>query len=288
MSKKKLALLMCLMGVTLTTAASALEPKTPKQLPQLHTSGNSILNEKGQKVRLRGVNCACMEWTSDGEGHILDTLKVAIKDWHSNFVRIPLSQDRWFGIAPEQVNKLHQAGAYQELVRKIVEYCADNQCYVLLDLHWNDCNHWGSNIGQHVMPDMNSVTFWRDCARQYRNNPAVLFDLYNEPHNTTWDIWLKGGDISETNGAGARQGRFMPMKYHTPGMQALLNAVRSTGANNVVVCGGLDWAYDLSGFLKGYALQDPDGQGVIYACHAYNNKGETHSNRRTYGSRTSG
>ena len=42
-----------------------------------------------------------------------------------------------------------------------------------------------------------------------------------------------------------------------------------------MLCEGLDWAYDLSGFLHGYQLKDPGGRGVIYACHAYNNKGES-------------
>ena len=245
---------------------------SPARLPQLHTHGNQILDSNGKPVRLCGVNTACMEWSSDGEGHILDTVRVAIHDWNVNIIRLPLSQDRWFGVAPEQKDK---GEAYQALVQKVVDYCATSGCYVLLDLHWNDCNQWGSNIGQHVMPDMNSVTFWRSCARAYRNNPAVLFDLYNEPHNISWDIWLKGGVISETNGAGARQGRFVPRKYITPGMQSLLDTVRNEGANNVIVCGGLDWAYDLSGFLKGYALKDTYGNGVIYACHAYNNKGES-------------
>ena len=242
------------------------------QLPQLHTEGNQILDSSRHKVRLCGVNTACLEWSSDGEGHVLKTVKVAIHDWNANIIRVPLSQDLWFGQGPEQKDS---GRSYQALVKQVVNYCADNGCYVLLDLHWNDCKQWGSNIGQHIMPDMNSTTFWRSCAREYRNNPAVLFDIYNEPHNTTWDIWLKGGTISETRGDGARQGRFVPIQYETPGMQSLLNTIRSMGANNVVVCGGLDWAYDLSGFLKGYALKDPDGKGVIYACHAYNNKGET-------------
>ncbi len=43
-------------------------------------------------------------------------------------------------------------------------------------------------------------------------------------------------------------------------MQALLDAVRATGAKNVVIAGGLDWSYDLSGFLEGKQLVDRDGQ----------------------------
>ncbi len=66
-------------------------------LPQLHTQGNQILDDRGQHVTLRGVNTACMEWSPDGEGHLLDTLQVAIKDWHANIIRLPLSEDRWFG-----------------------------------------------------------------------------------------------------------------------------------------------------------------------------------------------
>lgn len=246
--------------------------KADSPLSQLHVTGNRILDDSGRQVRLCGVNCACLEWDPKGEGHILDTLKVAIHDWNANIVRIPLAQDSWFGMGPDQKDG---GAGYRTLVHQVVDYCASNRCYVLLDLHWNDCGHWGENIGQHVMPDMNSITFWRTFAIDFRNSPAVLFDLYNEPHDTTWDIWLNGGEITERRAVGARSGRFIPTTYRTPGMKAMLEAIRSTGATNVVVCGGLDWAYDLSGFLKGYALADPDGQGVIYACHAYNNKGES-------------
>lgn len=254
---------------TLTLLAVAI-PNS--RLSPLHVEANRILDEKGQPVRLRGVNVASLEWSSDGEGHVLETARVAVQDWKANLIRLPLSQDRWFGKAPEQSD---QGIAYRRLVRRVVDLCAANRCYVLLDLHWNDAGVWGQNIGQHVMPDMNSVEFWQSCAREYRNNPAVLFDLYNEPHDTTWDVWLRGGDVEEKSDAGARQGAFAPVKYRTPGMQAMLDAVRSTGAKNLVVAGGLDWAYDLSGFLNGYTLKDSKGRGVVYACHSYPFKGDT-------------
>ncbi|HWD38028.1 MAG TPA: cellulase family glycosylhydrolase [Fimbriimonas sp.] len=234
---------------------------------QLHISGTQILNEDDRPVLLRGVNAASLEWTSDGEGHILDTVNEAIKNWHVNIIRIPVSQDRWFGVAPEQ----HDHGVeYRALVRKVVDTIAEQGCYVIFDLHWNDGNQWGQAIGQHVMPDDNSATFWRDAARTFRNDPAVIFDLYNEPHDVSWDVWKNGGTVKD-QGPTVRQ----PHNYHTPGMQALLNTVRNQGAKNVVLCGGLDWAYDMSGFLKGYTLSDPDGYGVIYANHDYPFKGDT-------------
>jgi endoglucanase len=240
-------------------------------LPQLHVSGNQVLDRSGHPVVLDGVNCASLEWSVDGQGHILDTVKVATQDWKANIIRVPLSEDRWFGKTEEQKDG---GTAYRALVKKVVDEANKERCYVLLDLHWNDADEWGKNIGQHKMPDQNSLAFWKDCASSYRNRPGVLFDLYNEPHDVSWDVWLKGGEVKETKGDGARQGKFVPVTYQTPGMQALLDQIRGTGAKNLVVCGGLDWAYDLSGFLKGYQLQDTKGFGVIYACHNYPFKGD--------------
>jgi Tol biopolymer transport system component len=239
---------------------------TAMPLP-LKVRGTHVDNSRGERVRLRGVNAASLEWTSDGEGHIRKTVETAIRDWHANPIRLPLSQDRWFGKAPEQKD---DGAAYRALVKQVVDLCAAEGCYVILDLHWSDAGEWGKQIGQHAMPDRNSLEFWKSLAAVYKNHPAVLFDLYNEPHDVSWDVWLKGGQVTE------RATRRTPAKtYEAVGMQALLDAVRDAGANNVVVAGGLDWAYDMSGFLAGKQLSDPRGDGVIYANHTYPFKGDT-------------
>ncbi|MEI7822493.1 MAG: hypothetical protein WCK55_16390 [Verrucomicrobiota bacterium] len=43
--------------------------------------------------------------------------------------------------------------------------------------------------------------------------------------------------------------------------------MRSTGARNIVVTGGLDWACDLSGIASGFELKDVGGNGIIYSTH---------------------
>jgi len=227
----------------------------------LHVTGNQLLDSKGQVVRLRGVNCAGLEWSSDGDGHTLKTIEVAVGEWRANLIRLPLSQDRWFGKAPEQTD----AGAgYRSLIRKVVGYCAAHGAYVILDLHWSDAGEWGRNIGQHNAPDRNSAAFWKNFAEVYGNNPAVLFDLYNEPSNITWDQWYKGGPITETDDKTQ-----LPLTYKSVGMPALVAAIRSTGANNVIVAGGINWAYEVGGIADGRALADPTGSGVVYAVHPY-------------------
>ena len=83
------------------------------------------------------------------------------------------------------------------------------------------------------MADTNSITFWSQVAGSYKNDGRVLFELYNEPHDVRWDVWKSGG---MTSGG-----------WTAAGMQQLYDAVRATGAENLVVIGGLDCAYDLSG-----------------------------------------
>jgi hypothetical protein len=249
-------------------SAAAETTNIASELLPLKVVGTQILNSQNQPVRLRGVNAASLEFTSNGEGHILQTVNVAIRDWHVNIIRLPLSQDRWFGKAREQNG---DSKPYRELVQQVVDECAAQHCYIILDLHWSDCNEWGANIGQHSMPDTNSIVFWKDFAPRYANHPAVLFDLYNEPHDVSWDVWLNGGMIlDKPNQRGA-----VAKNYECVGMQAMLDAVRSTGAKNVCIAGGLDWAYDFSGILAGRQLSDPQGNGVIYANHCYDNKGDS-------------
>ncbi len=228
----------------------------------LHVTGTHLEDSRGRVVRLQGVNVPSLEWSSTGE-HVSQSVRVAADTWHATLIRVPLSQDRWFGKAPEQTD----GGArYRSLVDAVVQSVAGRGKYVLLDLHWSDGGQWGRHLGQHSLPDDNSALFWKDAAARYANNPAVLFDLYNEPRGVTWDVWQQGGDVVERNQDPTRGAT---LTYHSPGMQGILDTIRATGARNVVVAGGLDWAYDLSGLLDGHALNDGDGHGILYATHIY-------------------
>jgi len=134
-----------------------------------------------------------------------------------------------------------------------------------LDLHWSNGGVWGHCIGQHCMPDDNSTDFWKAVAAAYANHPAVLLGLYNEPHDVSWEVWRNGGTVSEKHDK-APGGK---LQYHTPGMQKLVDVCRDQGAKNVIVAGGLDWAYELSAIAQGYALADDRGHGVVYDTHIY-------------------
>ncbi len=239
------ALLVCVAGETISAAP-----------PELRVEGNRIVDTSGKEVWLQGINSPSLSLSFQGD-HLLESVD-AILDWNANLVRLPLNQAMWFGKARGQTD---DGASYRELVRQVVQKCSDRQAYVILDLHWSSAGKWENRPNQYNMPDPLSEQFWIDIATTYANHPAVLFDLYNEPKDVSWDVWKNGGEIVEGN-----NGEY---QYRTCGMQELINTIRRTGAKNIIIVGGLDWGYDLSGVLEGYALSDPSGNGIAYSTHIY-------------------
>jgi endoglucanase len=153
--------------------------------------------------------------------------------------------------------------AYAASVDAAISKANARGMYAILDLHWSDvqgrapCDA-GCFSGQQPMPDADSIVAWQRIAQRYANLPGVVFDLYNEPHDVAWPCWRDGGCtvVSSTPG----------VTYTAVGMQQLFDAVRGLGAGNLVLVGGLDWAYDLSGVGAGFALT---GSDIAYDTHVY-------------------
>ena len=53
---------------------------------ELHVEGNKLLNKKGERVLLTGVNCASLEWLSAPE-KLKPTVIHALDVWHANTIR---------------------------------------------------------------------------------------------------------------------------------------------------------------------------------------------------------
>ena len=239
------------------------EPSQPAKAPkELHTAGTKVLDSDGKEVWLQGVNAGGMESVAK-DSHVLKSVEVGIDDWKSNVIRLPVKSNFWFGHGPYQP---HDGGeGYRLMVDQAVTLASNRGAYLLLDLH------------RFRAPEQEDIDFWKDAAARYKNNPAVLFDLFNEPHDVPWDIWRNGGTVGEKK-AGVDESAFLSADeqaksnggFHSVGMQALLDTVRGTGARNVVVVGGLAWSGDLSGVTKGYALEDKTGNGIMYGWHNYN------------------
>lgn len=232
-------------------------PVAPDQLPPaLHVDGNQIVNADGEEVWLQGVSIPSMDWSGAGE-NILESAKVAIDDWNANVIRLPIKEHFWAGTGPWQSD----GGAfYRQLVDDVVNLAAANGAYVVIDLH------------RFRAPRQVHADFWREVALIYRNHPAVLFEIFNEPHDISWEVWRNGGFVSTAKKADTdalAENRQKLEGFDSIGMQGLVDTIRTAGARNIIIAGGLDWSYDLSGILNGYALDNHGGNGIVYSTHVY-------------------
>lgn len=244
-------------------AEPAVEAPVKEKWPEtIHVVGNRLQTLDGKSVWLQGVNVVSLEWSVNGES-VLTSVKTAIDGWKSNIVRLPVKDSFWFGKDRMQTDG---GESYRKFVDAVITFVANRGGYVLLDLH------------KFHAPRAEDVTFWADAAARYKNHPAVIFDIFNEPHSVSWEVWRNGGFVEEKTKPADEDNFLSPeekakaaLGYKSPGMQALVTAVRKTGANNVIAAGGLDWAYDLSGVMKGFALTDTkEGNGIMYSTHIYN------------------
>ncbi len=230
----------------------------------LHVEGNRTRNASGEEVLLTGVNCASLEW-DPRPSQLMRTVQAACDQWKSNLIRLPLLPNGWYGYMEGQKADDRDGTLYREFVDDIVNEIAKRGKYIILDLHGSTCGILGQE-DYGYMPDRNSLMFWEDLAVRYKDHPNVLFGLFNEPRGIDWEIWRNGGEITCECEI---RGEIRVNTFHTPGMKRILEVVRGTGAKNIAVIGGLDWAFSLKGMRDGYMLEDTRGNGIILDTHIY-------------------
>ncbi len=241
---------------TSTTTATTQRPGNNGALA-VKVVGNELENGSGQPMRLVGVDRSGTEYACAQGWGIFDgpsdaSSVSAIRSWHGDAVRVPLNEDCWLGI--NGVSPSYSGANYRNAIEGYVQTLNAAGMVAVLDLHWNAP---GSTLatGQQVMADADhSPAFWSSVAAAFKGDPAVVFDLYNEPHDISWSCWLNGC----TTSAG----------WQAAGMQQLLDAVRNAGATQPVMAGGLNWSGDLSSWLANEP-NDPLHQ-LAASAHIYN------------------
>jgi endoglucanase len=244
--------------------------------PRLHVSGNKLVNANGSPVVLHGVDRSgteyqCVQGRGIFAGPADQASVTAMKNWGVNAVRIPLNEACWNG--EHYVDPAFAGLKYRAAIEAYVSLLNSDGIVAILDLQWTDGLYTGNSSGcssaeatcQKPMPDAaESIPFWSSVAGAFKGEGAVIFDLFNEPYpdralpaeTAAWPCWRNGGS-SCSPGIG----------YDVAGMQTLVNTVRAAGAGNVIMLGGLDYANDLTEWLK-YEPVDPD-HNLVASWHSY-------------------
>jgi aryl-phospho-beta-D-glucosidase BglC (GH1 family) len=238
-------------------------------LPWLTTAGNRIVNAStGAPVLLRGLNRSGLEYSDPDEQGFLSgagicraEVQAIVKEWGSNIVRLPFNQDFVLrgrnGLPPEQ---------YQQALDQVIAWNAMFGAYTLLDLQWLDTQriYGGARNFIAPFPNMESVTLWTTIAARYKEEPAVLYDLFTEPHDRLPDDPYL---LNKEDGTTYPAGQFaVTMAMWQPWAQHLASVIRMQNPRSLIFVSGVDWAYDLGGMPI-------DVSNVVYSSHVYSNKG---------------
>ncbi len=240
-----------------TPSGTASASVSPPSAAGLHVAANRLVDSSGNLVRLFGVNrsgaeYACVQGLGIFDGPSDAASIAAMASWHINAVRVPLNEDCWLGI--NGVPPQYAGSAYQEGIAAYVKRLRQAGLYVILDLHWSAPGESPARA-QLPMPDQDhSPTFWKQVAASFSSDLSVIFDLFNEPypdnHMDTTRAW---GCVRDGGGACAgllidQQGK--SWDYQAAGMQSLVDAVRSTGAVNLILSSGVAFSGTLNHWLE--------------------------------------
>jgi endoglucanase len=247
-------------------------------LPELLTSGNRILrSDTMNPVLLRGINRSGLEYSEPSAAGFLDAaqftedeLREMMLNWRANIVRLPFNQDWCL-----HGRSGHPAEEYLASLDQVISWTSALGAYTILDLQWLDADtvygytedEHGVQKANHVPPTPNADTIllWRILAERYRNEPAVLFDLLNEPHDALQDDFLPlhlvgpGGEILDSYDS------VVGPEDWVRWANLLTIEVRKIRPDGIVMVGGVDWAFD----LRQIRVNAPN---IVYSAHIYPNR----------------
>ncbi len=149
-----------------------------------------------------------------------------------NTFRIPF---RWERLQQSQNAALNAT----ELSRleSIVTYATDQGAHVVLDPH-NYARYFGNVIGSVALPSSSFNDFWTRVANEFKDNDKVIFGLMNEPNS-------------------------MPTEQWGTAAQGAINAIRATGAENLILVPGNGWTGAHSWLQNWYGTSNASVIGAI-------------------------
>jgi aryl-phospho-beta-D-glucosidase BglC (GH1 family) len=238
-------------------------------LPRLTTLANRIIRSDTEEAVLpRGLNRSGLEYSEPDEQGFLSAAEISraeiqtiVKEWGANIIRLPFNQD-WV----LRGRGSWTAEAYQRALDQVIRWASGFGSYTLLDLQWLDADriYGGDRNLVAPLPNSRSVELWNLLATRYRGEPAVLYDIFNEPHDRLPDDPYP---LNREDGTTYPANQYrVTMAEWQPWARKLIAAIRGVAPDALIFVGGTDWAYD----LRGMPMDIPH---LVYSTHVYPVKG---------------
>jgi endoglucanase len=238
-------------------------------LPRLAAFGNRIVSATaGDPILLRGINRSGLEYSEPDEegfcsaaGISRAEIEFIVRGWNCNIIRLPFNQD-W----ALNGRKGHSSEDYLRDLDRVIQWASRYGAYTLLDLQWLDADRplGGNRNFVAPLPNSRSIDLWTLLADRYCSEPAVLYDIFTEPHDRLPDdpypLTREDGSFYP------KDQREVTAAEWQPWARTLLGAVRAANPDALVFVSGTNWGYD----LRGISLESPN---IVYSTHVYRNKG---------------
>lgn len=173
-----------------------------------------------------------------------------IKSCGFNSIRIPFNYKMF--VSNDDYTKLEGIG--YEIIARVINWCKEENLYVILDMHSAPCGQTGGNIDDsygypflYEDEDCQQLTIelWKKLAQKYANEPIVIgYDLLNEPIPHFFDM-AKLNPLLE------------------PLYKKIVSAIREVDKNHIIFLGGAQWNSNFSVFGP------PFDDKLAYTFHKY-------------------
>jgi endoglucanase len=265
----------------------------------ISVQGNRLVDGRGNTVQLRGVMVAGnsestgshneWDWSNLTAGNNASPDWAAIKAWKVNAIRYSVGEASWQGRTTinwdgSSVNNDANHNYVATVEKDIADITAMGM-YVIL-VQYDSAPGNTTFTAQNPMGDADhTLALWTSLANTFKNNPAVLFEPFNEPFLGTagndvnpkaFDSLPNGANYYIRNGGAVANAYYasengnhvaVPYTWTTVGFQQVLDAIRGTGATNVVVMGGQDYDNDLTWWTTNPPTDALNQIAITY--HAY-------------------
>ncbi|WP_298503128.1 glycoside hydrolase family 5 protein [uncultured Maribacter sp.] len=190
---------------------------------QLSVRGNKIVNKNNEPIQLRGMSLFWSQWM--GQYYTKETVSWLKEDWEVTVVRAAM------GVDEGEESYIYRPEIEKEKVFRVINGAIEAGVYVIVD--------WHSHHAEDYVEE--AKTFFSEVAQKYGNQPNIIYEIYNEPLDVSWDTVLK--------------------PYH----EAVIEEIRKYDANNIIVCGTRLWSQRVDEVISNPIQQD----NIAYTLHYY-------------------
>lgn len=186
----------------------------------LSVEGTFLVDQNGEQTMLRGVSYGWHNWWP--RFYNKESVKWLANDFNCNVVRAAM------GVGP-QGSYIDKKEWSKEKIEAVIQGAIENNIYVIIDWH------------SHELHLEEAKVFFAEMAEKYGEYPHVIYEIFNEPVNDSWEVVKKYSE-------------------------EVIKVIREKDPDNIILVGNPHWDQDIhlvaDNPIKGF-------KNIMYTVHFY-------------------